>query len=128
LFRTASFVLEKFKAKIREVFKNAIKNLRHAVSISQVLDPDKATDKIDNAPIIPVKDFYLLKTNQMTNLIIHSHGGHNGFIDGFLFSTWYERKMVEFSDGIVREDLGYPRLSLVPFQEVDVGQASEPFR
>ena len=180
---------------IKKVRNNAIENLRHAVSISPVLDPDKATDKIDNDsiiqryflkkwltslakkqrlfphvydfsevfnlrsireitnkliplhtgfmnaktyfkeyslldntlkdlsipttiitseddPIIPVKDFYLLNTNKMTNLIIHRHGGHNGFIDGFLFSTWYERKMVELFDGIVREDLGHRRLTL----------------
>jgi len=173
---------------VKKVQKHGIKNFHHAVSISPVLDPNKATEKIDNDPliqryflkkwltsltkkqrlfpieydlsdimdlrsireitekllprhtdfknaeayfqkytllndtlkdllvpttiitseddpIIPVKDFYLLTTNQTTNIIIHSYGGHNGFIDGFLFSTWYERKMVELFDGIVREEM-----------------------
>jgi predicted alpha/beta-fold hydrolase len=60
---------------------------------------------IEDDPIISVKDFYLLTTNKTTNIIIHSYGGHNGFIDGFLFSTWYEKKMVELFDEIVREEL-----------------------
>jgi predicted alpha/beta-fold hydrolase len=60
----------------------------------------------EDDPIISVKDFYLLTTNQTTNIIIHSYGGHNGFIDGFLFITWYERKMVELFDEIVRKELG----------------------
>ena len=173
---------------VKKVQKHSIKNLRHAVCISPVLNPDKATEKIDNAPfiqryflkkwltsltkkqrlfpseydfsdildlrsireitekllprhtdfknvkeyfqkysllndtltdllipttiitseddpIIPVKDFYLLTTNQTTNIIIHSYGGHNGFIDGFLFNTWYEKKMIELFDEIVRKEL-----------------------
>ena len=60
----------------------------------------------EDDPIISVKDFYLLTTNQTTNIIIHSYGGHNGFIDDFLFITWYERKMVELFDEIVRKELG----------------------
>jgi predicted alpha/beta-fold hydrolase len=173
---------------VKKVQKHRIKNFRHAVCISPVLNPDKATEKIDNAPliqryflkkwrtslikkqrlfpseynfadildlrsireitekllprhtdfknateyfqkysllndtlkdllipttiitseddpIIPVKDFYFLTTNQTTNIVIHRYGGHNGFIDGFLFITWYERKMVELFDEIVRKEL-----------------------
>lgn len=173
---------------VKKVQKHSIKNFRHAVCISPVLNPDKATEKIDNArliqryflkkwrtslikkqrlfpseydfsdildlrsireitekllprhtdfknateyfqkysllndtlkdllipttiitseddPIIPVRDFYFLTTNQTTDLIIHRYGGHNGFIDGFLFITWYERKMVELFDEIVRKEL-----------------------
>lgn len=45
-------------------------------------------------PIIPVDDFKHLRLNDHTRLIIHRHGGHNGFIDGLLSGTWYERVMV----------------------------------
>ncbi|NNF98578.1 MAG: alpha/beta fold hydrolase [Desulfobacteraceae bacterium] len=44
-------------------------------------------------PIIPVEDFHNLRLGPGTEIIIHDHGGHNGFIDGWLFSTWYEKKM-----------------------------------
>ncbi|MEE4263440.1 MAG: alpha/beta fold hydrolase [Desulfobacteraceae bacterium] len=51
-------------------------------------------------PIIPVDDFYELKLNQRTELIIHSHGGHNGFIDGFFLKSWYEQKLASWFDEI----------------------------
>lgn len=173
---------------VKNMQKHNIKNFRHAVCISPVLDPDGATDKIDNAPliqryflkkwrtslikkqrlfpsdydfsdisdlrsireitetllfrhtnfkntkeyfqkysllnntlkdlsipatiitseddpIISVKDFYALTTHPTTNIIVHRYGGHNGFIDGFLFNTWYEREMVELFDEIVKKEL-----------------------
>ena len=46
-------------------------------------------------PIIPAEDFYRLKLNSMTNLIIHPYGGHNGFLESMSGRTWYERKMLE---------------------------------
>jgi predicted alpha/beta-fold hydrolase len=49
-------------------------------------------------PIIPIGDFYKLKTNPLTNLIIHRFGGHNGFIEGLFSTSWYERKIVELFD------------------------------
>jgi predicted alpha/beta-fold hydrolase len=52
-------------------------------------------------PIIPVDDFYDLKLNHRTELIIHSHGGHNGFIDGFLLKSWYEKELANWFDEIV---------------------------
>jgi hypothetical protein len=46
-------------------------------------------------PIIPADDFYNLKLNSLTDLIIHRYGGHNGFLEGLSGRTWYERKMLE---------------------------------
>ena len=46
-------------------------------------------------PIIPVDDFYELKLNSLTELIIHSYGGHNGFLETLSGEAWYERKMIE---------------------------------
>lgn len=52
-------------------------------------------------PIIPVDDFYELKLNQRTELIIHTHGGHNGFIDGFFLKSWYEQELADRFDEMV---------------------------
>ena len=49
-------------------------------------------------PIIPVGDFYQLKLNHRTELIIHTHGGHNGFIDGFYLKSWYEQELANWFD------------------------------
>ena len=49
-------------------------------------------------PIIAVEDFYQLKLNHPTRLIISSHGGHNGFIDGFFMKSWYEKKLADWFD------------------------------
>jgi predicted alpha/beta-fold hydrolase len=46
-------------------------------------------------PIIPVDDFYALKTNNNTALIIHALGGHNGFLQGIFRPTWYDRYIVQ---------------------------------
>jgi predicted alpha/beta-fold hydrolase len=45
--------------------------------------------------IIPVEDFYELKLNSLTDLIIHPYGGHNGFLESLFGRTWYERKMMK---------------------------------
>jgi len=52
-------------------------------------------------PIIPVEDFNQLKLNHHTRLIIHRHGGHNGFIAGFFLKSWYEQKLADWFDEIV---------------------------
>ena len=52
-------------------------------------------------PIIPVDDFYELKLNHRTELIIHPHGGHNGFIDGFFLKSWYEQELANWFDEMV---------------------------
>lgn len=51
-------------------------------------------------PIIPVEDFYELRLNHRTELIIHPRGGHNGFIDGFFLKSWYEQKLADWFDEI----------------------------
>jgi predicted alpha/beta-fold hydrolase len=50
-------------------------------------------------PIIPVEDFYDLKTNSLTKLIIHRYGGHNGFLETLAGRAWYEMKMIEIFNG-----------------------------
>ncbi|MCJ7771575.1 MAG: alpha/beta fold hydrolase [Desulfobacterales bacterium] len=52
----------------------------------------------EDDPIIDIEDFRRLELNGGTELIIHKHGGHNGFITGFSFSSWYEQKLVETFD------------------------------
>jgi hypothetical protein len=49
-------------------------------------------------PIIPVDDFYQLELNPYTNLVIHTFGGHNGFIDGLFLKSWYEQKLGDVFD------------------------------
>ena len=46
-------------------------------------------------PIIPVGDFRGLSLNGRTRLIVHSRGGHSGFIENLAFDGWHERYMVE---------------------------------
>lgn len=49
-------------------------------------------------PIIPVGDFYGLKLNSLTELIIQRYGGHNGFLETLSGRAWYEKKMIEIFD------------------------------
>ncbi|MFP3999176.1 MAG: YheT family hydrolase [Desulfobacterales bacterium] len=44
-------------------------------------------------PVIPVEDFYGLHLNDLTELIVHPHGGHNGFIMNYRLNVWYEEAM-----------------------------------
>lgn len=44
-------------------------------------------------PIIAVDDFERLQLSLETRMIIHRHGGHNGFITGLFSGTWHERFM-----------------------------------
>lgn len=46
-------------------------------------------------PIIPVQDFYRLKLNDLSDLLIQPYGGHNGFIETISGRAWYESKMLE---------------------------------
>ena len=57
----------------------------------------------EDDPIIPVEDFHQLEINHGTNLIIHAYGGHNGFIDGFFFKSWYEQQLANLFGEIVRQ-------------------------
>lgn len=47
----------------------------------------------EDDPIIPIEDFYNLRTNGNMNLLIQPYGGHNGFFDFFPFKCWYEEKI-----------------------------------
>jgi hypothetical protein len=51
-------------------------------------------------PIIPIKDFYDLELNKHIRLVIHPHGGHNGFITGFNLQSWYENMIIQLFDQI----------------------------
>jgi len=73
------------------LLENAIENLPVPTTIITAKDD----------PIIPVEDFHQLKLNHRTNLVIHAFGGHNGFVDGFLLKSWYERKLADMFDRIV---------------------------
>lgn len=44
-------------------------------------------------PIIPVEDFFRLDLNPQTRLVIHPHGGHNGFVEGPALRSWVDLAM-----------------------------------
>ncbi|MFN8382163.1 MAG: alpha/beta fold hydrolase [Anaerolineales bacterium] len=47
-------------------------------------------------PIIPVEDFYNLKLHPTTDLFVHRHGGHNGFLETLSGRAWYEKKILDY--------------------------------
>ena len=59
------------------------------------IDIDTTIITAADDPIIPVEDFYRLEINDQTALVIHSHGGHNGFICDLSMRSWYEQYIVE---------------------------------
>ncbi|MBN2040915.1 MAG: alpha/beta fold hydrolase [Spirochaetes bacterium] len=62
---------------------NTFKNLKTPTTIITSIDD----------PIIPVDDFYELKSNGKLEIIIQPYGGHNGFFDFFPSIVWYHEKM-----------------------------------
>ena len=54
----------------------------------------------EDDPIIPINDFYDLDLNEHIRLLIHPHGGHNGFITGFKLQSWYENMIIRLFDHI----------------------------
>ena len=52
----------------------------------------------EDDPLVDVEDFRRLELNDLTELIIHSYGGHNCFILRFPFLSWYEQKLVDIFD------------------------------
>lgn len=46
-------------------------------------------------PVIPVSDYHSLKTNHNMHISLQPYGGHCGFIDTLMSSTWYERRIRE---------------------------------
>lgn len=49
-------------------------------------------------PIIPVQDFHGLQLNPSTTLVIHRHGGHNGFLEGPGLRSRYENDLPSLFD------------------------------
>ena len=47
-------------------------------------------------PIIPVEDFYALRTSETTRLIVQPYGGHNGFLESWRLNGWYEQAMADW--------------------------------
>ena len=45
-------------------------------------------------PIIPIQGFRQLQQGASTRVIIHEHGGHNGFMDSLFRPTWYDRYLL----------------------------------
>lgn len=43
-------------------------------------------------PAIPSDDFRGLRLGTNMRLIMHEHGGHNGFLEGIFSPTWYEKE------------------------------------
>ena len=66
-------------------------------AIAEVHTPTTIVTAEDD-PIIPIKDFYDLKLNKHIRLVIHPHGGHNGFIAGFKLQSWYENMIIRLFD------------------------------
>jgi hypothetical protein len=57
----------------------------------------------EDDPIIPINDFYDLELNEHIRLLIHPHGGHNGFITGFKLQSWYENMINRLFDHICKK-------------------------
>jgi predicted alpha/beta-fold hydrolase len=74
------------------ILKDAVKDLPVPATIISAKDD----------PIIPFEDFYQLELNGRTHLALQTFGGHNGFIDGFLLKSWYERKLGDLFEEIVK--------------------------
>jgi predicted alpha/beta-fold hydrolase len=72
----------------------------YSVMGAAITDIDTPTTIVtaEDDPIIPIKDFYELKLNKHIRLVIHSHGGHNGFITGFKLHSWYEDVIIKLFD------------------------------
>ncbi len=63
-------------------------------SLKDIAVPTTIITSADD-PIISVDDFYNLKLNDLTELIVLKYGGHNGFLKRIFSPTWYEEKALE---------------------------------
>lgn len=52
----------------------------------------------EDDPIIPLDDFYQLNLHPNTRLVVHRHGGHNGFLFGWPLRSWYDFEMLRLFD------------------------------
>ena len=62
-------------------------------ALESVKDPLTIITAKDD-PIIPADDFRAIDVNDRIRIIMHSHGGHNGFIESFDFRAWYQPFML----------------------------------
>jgi len=67
------------------IHSNSLENLTLPLTIIAAADD----------PIIPVDDFYAITPAPGFDLIVHPHGGHNGFIEGISNPAWYDRFIVK---------------------------------
>lgn len=54
-------------------------------------------------PIIPQADFQKLKLNPDTHLVVHDHGGHNGFLMGWPLKCWTDQALLKIFNTIYEE-------------------------
>ncbi len=66
-----------------------IKNIRVPTTIITARDD----------PIIPIGDFYKTGESKTVHLVVQHHGGHNGFVNGWRLSGWYEKVMAAMFTG-----------------------------
>lgn len=52
----------------------------------------------DDDPVISAEDFYSAIMNKNINLMMQSHGGHCGYIDGLRLTSWYQKRVLEILD------------------------------
>jgi len=74
-----------------------------------IADVDTPTTIVtaEDDPIIPIRDFRDLELNTRIRLVIHPHGGHNGFITGFKLQSWYENQIIRLFDQICKDTEEY---------------------
>lgn len=87
-------------------FKNALDYFQgYTLTGSALSDINTPTTIIisKDDPVIPIDDFMKLELNPRTELVIHPNGGHNGFIETILLSSWYEGKLSKCFDQIVKK-------------------------
>ena len=65
-------------------------------ALAAVRTPTSIVTAADD-PIIPVDDFYHLELTRSVRLIIHRHGGHNGFVTDWAGSRWYEPYILDLT-------------------------------
>ena len=58
----------------------------------------------EDDPIIGVEQFRRLRLNSRTCLAVQPYGGHNGFISGFAFTSWYEKPIADLFETIIAGD------------------------
>jgi predicted alpha/beta-fold hydrolase len=57
-------------------------------------------------PIIPVEDFHALRAGPESRVVIHPHGGHNGFLEGLGLRSRYESCLPRMFDAMLEADDG----------------------